>query len=1575
MVRRSGSRNTKIFLAGAAIAAVAIAVIAVLVVQRNRSAPYRIKKLKAEIARHTKRGEGELLAQKLEQLLVLDPTDIGQVVFLSSVYQDLGRVDDAEELLRDHLGRAPDDVSLSIALGELLLREERLPEVLSLLGPKVDLLKEHADVRERSRALILLGDSHTLAGNPEAAIPLLRDAVKLRQTYGLQETQLETGDARVMARLALGDALVAAGQWEEAEQTLREAYEAAPDGIGANLTLASVLDHRGRTAEAVELLERLFTERKETRGDVLPHLGEFLIRIDRTERLVGLAQELARADDDVSQSMAAYLRGLVALDAGQIATAERELTQMVEARPGSVAAWLLLARVALLAGSVERAETAYETALEIAPGDAEAELGMLELEERAGRWGDAEQRALRLLDRSLTRPMAASLLLRRVAAGQDPAPVREQIDRLRKTHPYDVSLVLFGAVFRILEGQSEQGIKELAELSERPGVDLGRALGLLAGARSGTSDALEALELLAEVASRDPRLTPARVVLATLYRALGRDDLAAQELDAAIEARPDLIEARLARAQLAQATGDLERAAAGFAALLEHDAQNPDLLFGLADVRLRQGQHEQALALFERVTELRPRDAFGHARLGRVRALLGRYADSLSAYQQARRLAPAAPYSNQDGGVFALQADYTAAARAFRRGATDTKDPRLHACAVLASALAGDLAEAASQAGTLGSEPPRRILGAALRAIHDDAQGARVVLDQSEVELPWKVARALTELSPEVGAPCLQSAIFEILEWEPERLTALRGAAEGSANPFVLWWALRGLEGTPVALTAAQQLAEGFEDVGASLRLADEQLRAGDGPGELETLRALRARFPRDPRVALRLGMALEREGKRRESMGLYAQVVAEEDSPVALNNLAYLLGDDPAQREVAIGYARRAVRIAPELASVHDTLGWLLFRDGRLHEAENALEHAVSLTPASPTPRYHLARVLEDRGARRRAANHYQLCLLSRAAFDEREEAERRLANLQRELSDTEAALELSLDAPLSVTLDDDGLGYVTLGEGSWGTLVRLRLDASPGTTALVLSTHGEGKRLEVGASATRELGRFLIPRAARLVLRGEPGASLKLSALSKPATEGEREPDEVAQAAQDLAPGKTLTGRFDAQGDRDHLRLALPSGDVAASVTVRAGTRTAVRVDVLELLGGRSRLAKRVRVERGRELKLPPLNRAPDGELVLGLTADERLEGVATAGDYRVTLTQVAPGAEREPNDRFEHALAVEVDREQEAQLGPADPADWFRVSAPVGTVLRISVSPQRAAELGLRLWERSGSGLLPRQVYRSRGTEAATAPCWRVPASGVVVLSVEADGLAEVVGYRLRVERTAPRGDQETEPNDSVEFAEQPQRGAALAGSLDGVERDWILVPSLGGSLLRLRLEGQELEGVSLGVYAWFEGKPRLVCRFRAGANGLEVPALTTPASSRIAVLLVQSEERNTPYTLTLDTATRPVNAEVEPNDEPTQALTFSGGELRGTLASPHDRDLVLIDAGRSLTVRATGAGAVAVRAWDGGPTITIPAGERRALPRFESGERDRVLVVVEAPSGGGDAAGTVSYELSW
>ena len=177
----------------------------------------------------------------------------------------------------------------------------------------------------------------------------------------------------------------------------------------------------------------------------------------------------------------------------------------------------------------------------------------------------------------------------------------------------------------------------------------------------------------------------------------------------------------------------------------------------------------------------------------------------------------------------------------------------------------------------------------------------------------------------------------------------------------------------------------------AARLLGEAQLASGDAHGALETLRplALSAAFrPEELALAIKAAKAagdpglgaLEarsrapaaqalgrdladgdiamRAGNWAGAVQAYERVLALTDgrNPVVLNNMAYaqtMLGN----HDAAIGFATRAMKEAPNNASVLDTAGWAWFKSGKdIGEARRLLRRAAQLAPQNATIRAHLA-------------------------------------------------------------------------------------------------------------------------------------------------------------------------------------------------------------------------------------------------------------------------------------------------------------------------------------------------------------------------------------------------------------------------------------------------------------------------------------------------------------------------------------------------------------------------------------------------------------------------------------------
>jgi Flp pilus assembly protein TadD len=91
------------------------------------------------------------------------------------------------------------------------------------------------------------------------------------------------------------------------------------------------------------------------------------------------------------------------------------------------------------------------------------------------------------------------------------------------------------------------------------------------------------------------------------------------------------------------------------------------------------------------------------------------------------------------------------------------------------------------------------------------------------------------------------------------------------------------------------------------------------------------------------------------------AVLEVEPENPVALNNLAWALGElgDPK----ALQYAERASALAPFTPSVMDTHGWILVQRGDVAQGVALLRKANSLAPQDTDIQLHLAKALLKTG------------------------------------------------------------------------------------------------------------------------------------------------------------------------------------------------------------------------------------------------------------------------------------------------------------------------------------------------------------------------------------------------------------------------------------------------------------------------------------------------------------------------------------------------------------------------------------------------------------------------------------
>jgi tetratricopeptide (TPR) repeat protein len=159
---------------------------------------------------------------------------------------------------------------------------------------------------------------------------------------------------------------------------------------------------------------------------------------------------------------------------------------------------------------------------------------------------------------------------------------------------------------------------------------------------------------------------------------------------------------------------------------------------------------------------------------------------------------------------------------------------------------------------------------------------------------------------------------------------------------------------------AAQQTLKDYlthhpDELRVSLLLAQMQLVAEDNDGALSTLQAAADHHPEDSNVRLQLSDTLLRLHRLDEAAAAAKSVLEDATDPEPMNDAAYILSETGHDLAYAETMSRKSVEILEEktasittaeansqafatanlLVAAWDTLGWILFKEGKLEDAQ----------------------------------------------------------------------------------------------------------------------------------------------------------------------------------------------------------------------------------------------------------------------------------------------------------------------------------------------------------------------------------------------------------------------------------------------------------------------------------------------------------------------------------------------------------------------------------------------------------------------------------------------------------------
>jgi len=149
---------------------------------------------------------------------------------------------------------------------------------------------------------------------------------------------------------------------------------------------------------------------------------------------------------------------------------------------------------------------------------------------------------------------------------------------------------------------------------------------------------------------------------------------------------------------------------------------------------------------------------------------------------------------------------------------------------------------------------------------------------------------------------------------------------------------------------------------------------------------------PKHAPLATMVGNLYLEEGNLETARKYYEQALsADPNFPVAIANIAWVDAQEDKNLDVALGMAQKAKSLMPEMPSITDTLGWVMYKRGSYDSAVPLLQDCVQKSPESAKFRFHLGMTLMAAG--QKAKGKVQLETAMRMNLDTPDAQQARLA------------------------------------------------------------------------------------------------------------------------------------------------------------------------------------------------------------------------------------------------------------------------------------------------------------------------------------------------------------------------------------------------------------------------------------------------------------------------------------------------------------------------------------------------------------------------------------------------------
>lgn len=485
---------------------------------------------------------------------------------LAQVAHQAGRLSEAREGYARILGRFPRYAPALHFLGVIHGQDGNLEEADRLIRQSIELLPMPENYSNLAMILVR-------RGRQEEALAAAREALRL--------SPADNAEPAVM----LGDLLVSARQYAEAEKVFRQALARQPGHVQACRKLADLMYLLGRHAEAVDGYRQALLLQPDDPA-VPANIAILLAALGRVDEAEAGLLEALRAHPDAA--ILHYCWGRLLQDTGRQDEAEPAFRRAATLKPDYAEAHNNLGILLQSRGLLEAAETAFSQAIAAQPEFVLALSNLGLLFEQQARYTEAEEIQKRAL--ALSPSAEAYFNIANVYTKTDRNTEAEAAYRnaLSLNPDYADACCNLGS---LLNGA---GRMDEAEKLFRHALTLNRdsatALYNLGGLLLDRQHHDEAELLLGQAIGLQPDLAEAHNRMGTLYKETGRIESAEAAYRRALDLQPEAAGILTNLALLLHESGRLEEAEAVYHRALEQDPAQDFARYNFSLMRLSQGR-------------------------------------------------------------------------------------------------------------------------------------------------------------------------------------------------------------------------------------------------------------------------------------------------------------------------------------------------------------------------------------------------------------------------------------------------------------------------------------------------------------------------------------------------------------------------------------------------------------------------------------------------------------------------------------------------------------------------------------------------------------------------------------------------------------------------------------------------------------------------------------------------------------------------------------------------------------------------------------------------------------------------